>query len=257
MTKILVYLLLIGLEAFKNKLSKFDKYLSYFNIQPMFKKYVDILNKYLLKHKIFNSFFGLVTLFFITLFGLGVVELILYLLIGGVGVGIFTLVLLVAILMSYTPDASESSYVQAHEKIFGNIFWFIILGWFGSLMYWFVIAIQREVKAISGEYADFISACEKAHAVLAWLPARAAGLVFALIGNFSKVSKVLLLNLKDLNKPASEVLNECGAAATEGKPMPGQKKDSGETIGGLADDELLQRSIITWGIIGILLVFIF
>lgn len=255
MTKILVYLLVVGMEVFGSKVPNLDKYLSYLNINAVFDKYIVLLDKHLLRHALFNSLFGFITIFFVTALGLGIVQGVLYIFLDDIGCGLFTLLLLIALFVSHSKD-NKSSFVAIHERLFGIIFWFLILGWFGALLYWFTISITRSFKAM-GVHANFVSAAEKTHAILAWVPARITGLIFALAGNFSQVSKPWASSLTDLSKPASTILDECGNAATEGKPMPGQKKGTGETIGGIAVESLLQRAAIIWCVLGILLVAVF
>ena len=256
MTKILVYLLVVGMEVFGNKVPNLDKYLSYININSVFKKYVELLDKHLLNHSLFNSFFGFLTTFFITAIGLGIVNIILYTFLNDIGSGLFVLGVLLALFVSYSEDSQLNHFVAIHERIFGIIFWFIFLGWFGGLLYWFTIAIHKEIKG-TGKHAAFVGACEKSHMVLSWIPARITGLIYALAGNFASVTKPWLAGLTDLTKSGHAVLEECGNAATEGKPVPGQKKGSGETAGGIGKDALIQRAVIIWCVVGIIFAIIF
>ncbi len=77
-------------------------------------------------------------------------------------------------------SAIESVLLCAHEHIFGVIFWFIILGMFGALLYCLVVRLSDDYSDIRGGYADAI---RNLHNLLMWPSARLQAIGFALGGS--------------------------------------------------------------------------
>jgi AmpE protein len=84
----------------------------------------------------------------------------------------------------------EALFVQANNRIFGVIFWFLLLGAAGAWLFRVSDLLRRRaafeaVRADVPRTADsFSSALAKVHGVLAWLPARLAALSYAIAGSF-------------------------------------------------------------------------
>lgn len=80
--------------------------------------------------------------------------------------------------------AVEGIVVAAHDRLFGVMFWFVVLGPAGALLFrlsWVLRERSRADEAGSG-YAQAAAAL---YAVLAWLPSRLAALCYALVGSFA------------------------------------------------------------------------
>lgn len=69
----------------------------------------------------------------------------------------------------------------AHERFFGVVFWFVLLGPLGALLYRVVGRLQLEKNE---EGAGFALAARRLHQILSWVPARLAALTYALSGSF-------------------------------------------------------------------------
>jgi membrane protein required for beta-lactamase induction len=84
----------------------------------------------------------------------------------------------------------ESIFVQANNRIFGVIFWFLVLGAAGAWLYRVSDLLRRRsaFEALrAGQPADadsFGGALAQVHGVLAWVPARPTALSYALAGSF-------------------------------------------------------------------------
>jgi len=76
--------------------------------------------------------------------------------------------------------AISSILFCAHEHIFGVIFWFIMLGMMGALLYCLVVSLADRFEDIHGAYAD---AVRNLHQILMWPSARLQALGFALGGS--------------------------------------------------------------------------
>jgi membrane protein required for beta-lactamase induction len=84
----------------------------------------------------------------------------------------------------------EAVFVQANNRIFGVIFWFLALGAAGAWLFR-VSDLLRHRAAYEAlradalpEAASFNAALGQVHGVLAWAPARLAALSYALAGSF-------------------------------------------------------------------------
>lgn len=78
----------------------------------------------------------------------------------------------------------EGILVAAHERWFGVIFWFLILGPLGALWYRLACVLRARCARQSAE-SDFRDAAMMMHHILAWIPARLAVLGYALAGSFA------------------------------------------------------------------------
>jgi membrane protein required for beta-lactamase induction len=78
-------------------------------------------------------------------------------------------------------------FVQANNRIFGVIFWFLVLGAAGPAGAWFfrVVDLMRERALMVGTPGgDVIRAARTLHGIAAWLPGRLMACGFALAGGF-------------------------------------------------------------------------
>lgn len=83
---------------------------------------------------------------------------------------------------SLQPDQRliENILLEANERIFGVLFWFIILGPFGAVLYRTTCILWRRQKGIHGNYSD---AAGDLYNILNWPTARLMALGNALMGN--------------------------------------------------------------------------
>jgi len=85
-----------------------------------------------------------------------------------------------------TPDPSHRSlvgamFIQSHERLFGVLLWFFVLGPLGAVAYRIVSRLPRLLHGDGSTPAsDFADAL---HGLLAWIPARITALLFGLAGS--------------------------------------------------------------------------
>ena len=71
--------------------------------------------------------------------------------------------------------------VQANERLIAVMFWFVLLGPAGALLFRLT---QQLVQEEGDNDDDFAEAAQRLHLLLAWLPARVCALAYALAGSF-------------------------------------------------------------------------
>jgi membrane protein required for beta-lactamase induction len=99
---------------------------------------------------------------------------------------------LVEVGLPEAPDAQpreveRAIYVQANNRVFGVIFWFVLLGPTGAWLFRVMDLMRhRAAQHDAGPALDStpLIACQALHGVLAWLPARLVAASYALAGSF-------------------------------------------------------------------------
>jgi membrane protein required for beta-lactamase induction len=76
-------------------------------------------------------------------------------------------------------EVERTIYVQAGNRVFGVVFWFLLLGPTGAWAFRVLDLLRR--RTANGDAAAL-----RLHAVAAWLPARLLGLAYLLAGNFEE-----------------------------------------------------------------------
>lgn len=79
-----------------------------------------------------------------------------------------------------TARVTRSVLTGANERLFAVLFWFIVLGPLGAVLYRAAALLYRR----PGECGGFADAAALLHAILVWLPARLTALGYALSGHF-------------------------------------------------------------------------
>jgi len=74
----------------------------------------------------------------------------------------------------------ENILIEANERLFGVLFWFIVLGPFGAMLYRLACILRQQQSDIHGNYAE---SAQDLYNILNWLPARLFTLGNAVTGN--------------------------------------------------------------------------
>lgn len=124
---------------------------------------------------------------------------------------------------------TSAIFIEAHRRMFAVIFWFVVLGPVGAVLY-------RSIDLCSMQ-SDFgiTAVSSKAHKFLDWIPARIFTLIFALGGHFQEVLKVWKKDVYTNINMNESLIAECGLAALdknkEGVPEDGSaEKDALELL---------------------------
>jgi membrane protein required for beta-lactamase induction len=73
---------------------------------------------------------------------------------------------------------------MAHENLFAVVFWFVLLGPAGALLYHSLSVYQQYSKRYNSELLGWEPAIHWTHYAAGWIPARLTALFFGLVGNF-------------------------------------------------------------------------
>lgn len=75
----------------------------------------------------------------------------------------------------------ECILVEAHERLLGILFWFVLLGPMGALLYRLCAQLRHHQRGNEGAFAEAVM---RMHQIMGWLPARITALAYALGGSF-------------------------------------------------------------------------
>lgn len=103
--------------------------------------------------------------------------------------------------------AAKQYYYDANSQVFAPVFWYILLGPVGVIVYRMNSQLQSlaPVKVQAGQI----------NAVLDWVPARLSALLYMLVGNFQSGLAVLARYLVAEPKKNKSLLGEAGCAAAQ------------------------------------------
>lgn len=138
-------------------------------------------------------------------------------------------------------DVTRAILHVANERIFSTIFWFIILGPFGAMLYRLISELSKQDEYDElADFSDFI------HSIMAWVPARLLAFGYALTGNFDSAYHAYKGRTQstDYSQSNAEVLIATGLGAMHNLNM------EDELAGIYAAQALVMRATIVW--IGIL-----
>ena len=79
----------------------------------------------------------------------------------------------------------EAILIEANERWFAVIFWFVVLGPLGAVFYRLSALLKNNAAGLeSGTSDDFVAATQHLYAILGWLPARITAISYAVMGSF-------------------------------------------------------------------------
>jgi membrane protein required for beta-lactamase induction len=138
----------------------------------------------------------------------------------------------------------ESVLIHAQQRLFAVIFWFIILGAFGALLYRLATELKNELAGIHGGYADAI---RDLHHILSWPSARLLALGFALSGSLMHAfegwgsAEASSLEVND------SVIQASGLGAIQYEPQSLEFRDDDEVGFWIREVQgLINRTLIVW-----------
>lgn len=151
----------------------------------------------------------------------------------------------------------EAVCVQANNRLFAVIFWFILLGPVGAWLFRVSDLIRRRAVFKFGRHAGedeaplhYKDAAEALHGWLAWLPARLSAAVYALAGNFDGARSAWPAPVSDtgatLRERSERLLARVGMGALNILDQPDEDTETRGVRGARAANGLVFRSFFIW-----------
>lgn len=136
--------------------------------------------------------------------------------------------------------AIEQGILSSHRHVFAPLFWFLVLGPAGAVLYRFAMVAAEYWPRTGGpldRHPSFGEFARRAFEVLDWLPARMTAATFAIVGDFEDAVYCWRTQASQWADAASGILLSSGAGALGirlGLPLP----EAGELGGIVARPEL-------------------
>lgn len=143
----------------------------------------------------------------------------------------------------------SSIMLRAHEYLFAVVFWFVLLGAVGALLYCLVVNLAYRYEKADSEYAGAVG---DLHNILMWPSARLLALGFALGGSLVSALECwrnVSGNTLDISR---EVITFSGLGALHYDPAGGEEMDEDKEvfIARLRETQaLINRTLIVWLIV--------
>ena len=138
----------------------------------------------------------------------------------------------------------ECIFVQANERLYAVIFWFIVLGPFGAMLYRLANILKTKYQDIHGDYAD---SAKQLSSILNWPSIRLFALGNALAGNMIEAMEAWRVN-EDSSFDANEaVLIASGLGALHYRPETNTEEGKVDRAYWIrAAQGLINRTLIVW-----------
>jgi AmpE protein len=140
----------------------------------------------------------------------------------------------------------ENILIEANERLFGVLFWFIVLGPFGAILYRLACILRHQQSDIHGHYAQ---SAQDLYNILNWLPARLFTIGNAVTGNMVDAIEAWRDAEKQSLAVNEEVICAGGLGALSFQPQENADDESvlNDKIYWLrALQGLLNRTLLAW-----------
>ena len=155
----------------------------------------------------------------------------------------------------------ETTLLRAHYGLFAPMFWFVLLGPAGTLLY----CLSKSTHEVwKGDLSDFSNFAHRVFHWLDWLPVRFTAISFAVVGDFEDAVYCWRIQSTTWPSEAEGIMLSSGAGAMGvrlGDPLP--KQDTVEFrpalgIGDEADAEYVMSAVgLTWRVLVLMLALLF
>jgi len=150
--------------------------------------------------------------------------------------------------------------VQANNRLFAIVFWFVVLGPLAAWTYRVTDLIRRRAvftatrdESAAGEMARIRDAAVTLHGWLAWIPARLTAFGYAAAGNFDEALAALRAPTEERDVMSSEqserLLARVGVAALSLQDRPDETLSERAVRGATAANHLVFRLLLIWAVI--------
>jgi AmpE protein len=149
----------------------------------------------------------------------------------------------------------ESVCIQANNRLFAVVFWFVLLGPVAAWTYRVVDLIRRRaifnaLRAGVTEVTPLIAATEMLHGWIAWIPARLTAIGYAMAGSFDGALSAWR-SADDtppvtLHAQSERLLARVGTGALALRDMDGESLSDRAVRGAIAANGLVYRLLFIW-----------
>lgn len=116
-------------------------------------------------------------------------------------------------------SVAETILIQANERLFSVLFWFVLLGPAGAVLYRVTWFLSERQSGDGGVDAPFALAARRLQGILGWVPARLTVICYGLAGNFEEAIHDWRMSADrasaDIADNNEDVLRSAGAGALQ------------------------------------------
>lgn len=157
-------------------------------------------------------------------------------------------------------SVEESVCIQANNRLFAVVFWFVLLGPLAAWAYRVTDMIRRRAvfnaardEEADGHAASIRDAALTLHGWLAWIPARLTAVGYATAGHFDEAIAAMRAPTEQRDATTSEhsenLLARVGTAALALEDRPDESMTERGVRGAVAANQLVFRQLIIWAVI--------
>jgi AmpE protein len=161
--------------------------------------------------------------------------------------------------MQRISEVEEAVFVQANNRLFAVIFWFILLGPLGAWSYRVTDLIRRRAVFKAARHEDdeqhrhIARAANSLHSWLAWVPARLTACGYALAGSFDEAFAAWRespdQHAASTGERSDQLLARVGVASLALLPLDDENDASRAIRGATAANRLVFRLLLLWAVI--------
>lgn len=159
-------------------------------------------------------------------------------------------------------EVEQAVFVQANNRLYAVIFWFVVFGPLGAWTYRATDLIRRRAVFRAARHADqednehshnMAVASTSLHSWVAWIPARLTALGYALVGSFddaiSSWRQAPAYTAATTGEASEQLLARVGVAALALAPVDDENQASRAIRGAGAANKLVFRLLFLWAVI--------
>lgn len=139
-------------------------------------------------------------------------------------------------------SVTETVLLKSFEQLFAGMFWFIVFGIYGVVVYFLITLLRRNSFKVDSNYVELATLAERIQNILNLIPSRLVGLSYALAGNFNKGFRYCRYHLLSGPNEVNRFSIDAGLAALDvGIDLDKvNQKENYETL------DLINRVLIIW-----------
>lgn len=152
----------------------------------------------------------------------------------------------------------ESVCIQANNRLFAVVFWFVLLGPVGAWAYRVTDLIRRRgvfnaMRAEETGESAVVAAAEMLHGWVAWIPARLTAIGYAMAGNFDGALSAWRITRAaerlPLHEQSEQLLARVGVAALALQTLEDENLSDRGVRGAKAANGIVVRLFIIWAVV--------